>query len=79
MTKWSMIHEKEVDQFRAGWDRPRPHAWGAFADEAMRFAQPTLRDDIGPEVWWEESSGTLALPSNVRADDRLRRRSRADR
>jgi len=68
MTNWPMIHEKVVDQFRAGWDRPEPHAWDAFADETMRFVQPMLRDGIGPDVWWEESSRTLALLPDLRAD-----------
>ena len=48
MTDWPTIHEKVVEQFRAGWDRPEPHAWDAFADASMRFVQPMLRDGVGP-------------------------------
>jgi hypothetical protein len=68
MTDWPTIHEKVVEQFRTGWDRPEPHAWDSFADASMRFVQPMLRDGVAPEVWWEESSRTLALLPDLRAD-----------
>lgn len=68
MTDWPTIHEKVVEQFRSGWDRPEPHAWDAFAGESMRFVQPMLRDGLGPQVWWEESSRMLALLPDLRAD-----------
>jgi len=68
MTDWPTIHEKVVEQFRTGWDRPEPHAWDAFAGDSMRFVQPMLRDGVGPEVWWEESARTLALLPDLRAD-----------
>jgi hypothetical protein len=68
MTDWPTIHEKVVEQFQAGWDRPEPHAWDVFADEQMRFVQPMLRDGVGPAVWWEESGRTLRLLPDLRAD-----------
>ncbi|HUS23201.1 MAG TPA: nuclear transport factor 2 family protein [Aeromicrobium sp.] len=68
MTDWPTIHEKVVEQFRAGWDRPEPHAWDSFLDDSMRFIQPMLRDGIGPQVWWEEMSRTLKLLPDLRAD-----------
>lgn len=68
MTDWTVIHEKFVEQFRTGWDRPDPHAWDVFIDESMRFVQPMLRNGVGPELWWEESSRTLRLLPDLRAD-----------
>jgi hypothetical protein len=68
MTDWPTIHQNVVEQFRTGWDQPEPHAWDAIAGEHMRFVQPMLRDGVGPEVWWEESSRLLALLPDLRAD-----------
>ena len=68
MTDWDVVHENFVEQFRTGWDRPDPHAWDSFIDESMRFVQPMLRDGVGPELWWEESSRTLKLLPDLRAD-----------
>jgi hypothetical protein len=68
MTDWSAIHEKVVEQFRVGWDRPDPHAWDDMADDAMHFVQPMLRSGVGTELWWEESSRTLRLLPDLRAD-----------
>jgi len=68
MTDWAVIHEKVVEQFRTGWDRPEPHAWDEMAEETMRFVQPMLRDGSGIEVWWEESARTLMLLPDLRAD-----------
>ena len=68
MTDWPTIHEKVVEQFRAGWDRPEPHAWDVFADDSMQFVQPMLRDVDGPAAWWGEASRTLALLPDLRAD-----------
>jgi hypothetical protein len=68
MTDWPTIHAKVVEQFRSGWDRPEPHGWDPFFDDAMEFVQPMLRDGLGPAVWWEESSRTLKLLPDLRAE-----------
>ena len=68
MTDWPTIHEKVVEQFRTGWDRPEPHGWDPFFDDSMEFVQPMLRDGVGPAVWWEESSRLLTLVPDLRAD-----------
>lgn len=68
MTDWHAAHERVVDHFRRGWDRPDPHAWDELMDPEMRFVQPMLRDGTGPEHWWEETVRTLALLPDLRAD-----------
>lgn len=68
MTDWPIVHEKFVEQFRNGWDRPDPHAWDTFIDESTEFVQPMLRHGVGRELWWEESPRTLQLLPDLRAD-----------
>lgn len=68
MTDWPTIHAKVVEEFRAGWASPEPHAWNPFFDDSMEFVQPMLRDGVGPAVWWEEISRTLKLLPDLRAD-----------
>ena len=68
MTDWDRIHHTFVEAFRAGWDRPHPHAWDVFLDSRTVFVQPLLRNGIGPEFWWEETSRTLGLMPDLRAD-----------
>jgi hypothetical protein len=67
-TDWATIHDKVVEQFRAGWDRPEPHAWDGFLGEQTEFVQPMLRSGTGAEVWWEEAARTLRLLPDLRAD-----------
>lgn len=68
MTDWSKVHEKVVEEFRAGWDHPGSHAWDGFLGERMRFVQPLLRDVTGAEPWREESARLLMLVPDLRAD-----------
>jgi hypothetical protein len=68
MTDWPTIHEKVVEQFRTGWDRPEPHSWDAMADDSMHFVQPMLRDGVGRQVWWEEMARVQKLLPDLRAD-----------
>jgi hypothetical protein len=37
MTDWDVVHEKSVEQFRNGWDRPDPQAWDSFIANATAF------------------------------------------
>jgi hypothetical protein len=67
-TDWAPIHERVVEQFRTGWDKPDPHAWDGFLGEQMEFVQPMLRRGTGPRLWWEEAARTLALVPDLRAD-----------
>lgn len=68
MTDWSTKHQTFVEAFRAGWDRPHPHAWDEFLDDQTIFVQPMLRDGAGREFWWEETVRTLGLMPDLRAD-----------
>lgn len=68
MTDWAAVHEKFVEQFRSGWDRPDPHAWDVFIDESTHFVQPMLREGIGAALWWEESQRALQLLPDLRAE-----------
>lgn len=68
MTDWDTIHRTFVEAFRAGWDRPHPHAWDEFLDDHTSFVQPMLQDGTGPEFWWEETIRTLGLMPDLRAD-----------
>ncbi len=68
MTEWSVVHEKVVDLFRAGWDAPQPHGWDSFFTDTTEFVQPMLRDGIGPAVWWEEVVRVQKLLPDLRAD-----------
>lgn len=67
-TDWPTIHEKVVEEFRAGWDRPTPGAWDSFLGESMEFVQPMLRCGVGPALWHEEAARLLKLLPDVRAD-----------
>jgi hypothetical protein len=68
MTDWEIAHEKVVEQFRSAWDQPDAHAWDGFLGESMLFVQPLLRSGSGPPHWWEESSRTLRLLPDLRAE-----------
>lgn len=72
-TDWAPIHERVVEQFRTGWDKPDPHAWDGFLGEQMEFVQPMLRRGTGPRLWWEEAARTLALVPDLRAAELVRR------
>jgi len=67
-TDWAAVHEKVVEQFRAGWDHPDPTAWDSFLGESMEFVQPMLRCGVGPELWHGETERLLKLLPDLRAD-----------
>jgi len=68
MTDWDTIHRNVIESFRAGWDRPHPHAWDSFLDDRTVFVQPMLRNGIGAKSWWEETTRSLSLMPDLRAD-----------
>jgi len=68
MTDWDTIHRNVVESFRAGWDRPDPHAWDSFLDDRTDFVQPMLRNCTGAKLWWEETTRLLSLMPDLRAD-----------
>ncbi|HUQ00521.1 MAG TPA: nuclear transport factor 2 family protein [Aeromicrobium sp.] len=67
-TDWPAVHQKVVDQFRAGWDRPTPDVWDSFIGEDMEFIQPMLRNGVGPAFWHGETARVLSLMPDLRAD-----------
>lgn len=67
-TDWAAVHQKVVDQFRAGWDAPAPDIWDSFLGADMEFVQPMLRHGFGPEFWHGETARVLALIPDLRAD-----------
>jgi hypothetical protein len=68
MTDWPQIHSAVVEHFRAGRDRPHPHAWDGLLDDRVRFVQPMLSDGDGPDFWWEEAARLLIVVPDLRAD-----------
>jgi hypothetical protein len=68
MTDWPSIHQRVVKSFRAGWERPHPHAWDEFLAEDVELAQPMLRVGRGRELWWDEVGRLLAFLPDFRGE-----------
>jgi hypothetical protein len=68
VTDWPTVHQKVVDQFQAGWDRPAPDVWDSFLGKDMEFVQPMLRHGFGPAFWHGETARVLSLIPDLRAD-----------
>ncbi|MFL6089827.1 MAG: nuclear transport factor 2 family protein [Aeromicrobium sp.] len=67
-TDWATVHEKVVEEFRTGWDRPGPNVWDSFLGDSMEFVQPMLLNGVGPALWHEETARLLKLLPDLRAD-----------
>src|SRR5439155_21725051 len=68
MSDWPCVHERVVELFAAGWDRPQPHAWDELLAEDAEFVQPLLRSGRGRALWHEEARRLLALAPDLRGD-----------
>lgn len=68
MADWPSVHQRVVDLFAKGWDRPDPHAWDELLAEDAELVQPLLRSGRGRAVWHEEARRLLRLAPDLRGD-----------
>jgi len=68
MTDWPSIHQRVIKSFRAGWERPHPHAWDELLADDVELAQPMLCAGRGRELWWDEVSRLLAFLPDFRGE-----------
>jgi len=68
MSDWPSVHQRVVDLFAKGWERPDPHAWDDLLADDAEFVQPLLRSGRGSAVWHEEARRLLALAPDLRGD-----------
>ena len=68
MSDWPSVHERVVELFAAGWERPHPHAWDELLAEDAEFVQPLLRSGRGRALWHQEARRLLALAPDLRGD-----------
>jgi hypothetical protein len=68
MTDWPRVHEKVIETFSAGWDKPDPHGWDDFLAEDVELNQPMLRPARGRAAWWDEARRLLEFLPDLRGD-----------
>ncbi|WP_064745176.1 nuclear transport factor 2 family protein [Pseudonocardia acaciae] len=68
MAAWPTVHQRVVQAFADGWERPHPNAWDGLLAEDIELVQPLLPSGHGRHVWQEEMRRLLAFLPDLRGE-----------